>query len=166
MSQICFKYLDKCELENILPQMFAILYANMSAIAPTGNSYDADFQLWSSHILPALNAKNRKTILFYINSQLVGYFRYCLNGNTQALLLEDVQIKSEFQGIGIFSSCLKWLANQLPKDVRNVEAYVDKRNDRSRSIMEHFGLQCIGENKNGISLHLMGNYSDFYNKFC
>jgi len=165
MNQICFKHLDKLEFENILPRMFAILHANMSVIAPTGNSYESDFQIWVSHILPVLNAKSRETILFYVNGELVGYFRYFLDENMQ-LLFEDIQIESKFQGMGIFSSCLKWLVNRLPKNILGVEAYVDKRNNRSRAILEHFGLKCKGENKNGISLYLTGDYSDFYNKFC
>ena len=164
MNQLNLKYMDECEFENILPQIFAILYANMSIIAPTGNSYESDFQIWKSHILPALYTKNRKTILLYVNSELVGYFRYYLNGNTQSLLLEDVQIKSEFQGMGMFSSCLKWLRNQLPDDIFNIEAYVDKRNNRSRAIAEHLGLVYNGENKNGISLCFKGDYLALFSK--
>ena len=166
MNKIDFKYMDKYKFEEILPQMFEILYSNMSVIAPTNNSYESDFQIWVSHMLPALNTKYRETILFYINSELVGFFRYSLRDNMQSLLLEEIQIKSEFQGMGIFSSCLKWLVNQLPKNILCVEAYVHKRNKRSRAIMEHLGLKCMGENKNGISLYLAGDYSDFYNKFC
>lgn len=166
MNQIYFKYLDKCDFEDIFPQMFLILHTNMSAIAPTGNSYDSDFRIWMSHILPALEAKNRETILFYINSKLIGYLRYSVNHNTQSLLIEDIQIKAAFQGIGAFSACLKWLVKQLPNDILNVEAYVDKRNNRSRVIMEHLGMACKGENKNGVSLYLKGDYSTFCSKVC
>lgn len=164
MNKICFKHLAKHEFENTLPQIFAILYANMSAIAPTGNSYESDFQMWVSHILPALKEEYRETILFLHNGEIVGFFRYSLNSDVQLLLLEDIQIKPEFQGKGLFSSCLKWLVNQLPKSIFGVAAYVDKRNIRSCAIMEHFGLKCIGENKNGISFYMMGDYADFYNK--
>ena len=166
MNKIDFKYMDKYKFEEILPQMFEILYSNMSVFAPTNNSYESDFQIWVSHITSALHETNRETILLYIDFKFVGYFRYSLNSSTQSFLMEDIQIKSEFQGTGIFSSCLKWLVNQLPKNILSVEAYVDKRNNRSRAIMEHLGLKCMGENKNGISLYLAGDYSDFYNKFC
>lgn len=165
MNQVCFEHIDKSEFENILPQMFAILYANMSVIAPTGNSYESDFQMWVSHILPALKEEYRETILFYITGELVGFFRYSLNNDVQLLLLEDIQIKPEFQGKGLFSSCLKWLVNQLPKSIFGVAAYVDKRNIRSCAIMEHFGLKCIGENKNGISFYMMGDFAVFCNMF-
>ncbi len=165
MNNICFKYMDKRKIENYLPKMFEVLYSNMSLIAPTNNSYEADFQIWVSHITSALHETYRETILLYADFEFVGYFRYSLNSGTQSFLMEDIQIKSEFQGAGLFSSCLRWLVNQLPENILCVEAYADKRNNRSRAIMEHLGLKCKGENKNGISLHYIGDYSKFYSKF-
>ena len=164
MNRFSFRYMDRCKLENFLPQMFEILYSNMSVIAPTNNSYASDFQIWMSHIVPALQESHRETILVYVDCEFVGYFRYSLNNSTQSFLIEDVQIRPAFQGIGIFTSCLKWLVVQLPGNIPSVEAYVDKRNDRSRAVMEHLGLKCEGENKNGISLYLKSEYSEFYNR--
>ena len=165
MKNICFKYMEKYEFEDYLPAMFEVLYANMSSIAPTNNSYEADFQIWVSYITSALCETYRETILLYADSEFVGYFRYSLNSGTQSFLMEDIQIKSEFQGAGLFSSCLRWLVNQLPENILCVEAYADKRNNRSRAIMEHLGLKCKGENKNGISLHFAGDYLHFCSKF-
>ena len=164
MNRFCFRYMARCELENFLPQMFEILYSNMSVIAPTNNTYASDFQIWIAHILPALQETHRETILLYVDCEFVGYLRYSLNNSTQSFLMEDIQIKSKFQGIGVFSSCLKWLVNQLPRNISSVEACVDKRNDRSRAVMEHLGLKCGGENKNGISLYLKSEYSEFYDR--
>lgn len=158
--------MDKRKIENYLPAMFEVLYANMSSIAPTNNSYEADFRIWVSHITSALYETYRETILLYADSEFVGYFRYSLNSGMQTLLMEDIQIKSEFQGAGLFSSCLRWLVDQLSENILCVEAYADKRNDRSRTVLEHFGLKCTGENKNGLSLRYTGDYAKFCSRFC
>ena len=45
-----FSFLDKQCAEKILPILFKILYSNMSVIAPTGNTYEQDFQLWQNSV--------------------------------------------------------------------------------------------------------------------
>lgn len=42
------------------------------------------------------------------------------------------------------------MVEQLPKDVENVEAYANKKNLTSQSILKYLGLVNFGENKNGI----------------
>ena len=163
MRVLRFKYMEMHEVEHFLTEMFEVLYSNMNLIAPTNNSYESDYQIWVSHIVPALKVEYRKTILLYTDDHFAGYLRYYLNNSEQSFLIEDIQIKSEFQGIGLFSSCLRWLVKQLPKNVLYVQAYVDKRNVKSHAIMEHYGLRSIGENKNGISLCLQCDYTAFYN---
>lgn len=165
MSNTQFKYLDKRDFENILPQMFEILHSNMSIIAPTKNSYETDFKIWISYFFPAIQEEFRETVLMYIDRELVGYFRYYLNDSMQSLLMEDIQIIPEFQGTGVFSSLYNWLVNKLPKNILTVEAYASKKNYKSRTVLEHLGLKCKGENKNGNSLYFKGDYSVLYNKY-
>ena len=166
MDHFCFKYMDKHKTEELLHEMFDILYSNMNPIAPTGNSYDADFHIWLSHISHAIQMESRKTVLMYAENELVGYFRYFMNSSTQSLLMEDVQIKPKFQGVGLFSYLCKWLINQLPGRILTVEAYADKKNDKSQSVLEHLGLKRKGENENGISFYYQGDYASFCSIFC
>lgn len=165
MSNIEFKYWDKQDFEDVLPKMFEILHSNMSDIAPTNNLYEVDIKIWMSSIVPEMQEEFRETVLMYNDSELVGYFRYFLNNSRQSLLMEDIQIKSELQGTGVFSSLYNWLTNRLPENILTVEAYVNKQNYKSRAVLEHLGLKCEGENKNGISLYFKGDYKVLYNMY-
>jgi RimJ/RimL family protein N-acetyltransferase len=46
-----------------------------------------------------------------------------------------------------------------------VEAYADKRNQKSLAVLAHLGLTVMGENKNGISYHLRGSYAELKQKY-
>ena len=163
MQNVRFEYL-KCEkYDEILPQLFHILYSNMSVIAPTNHSYDEDFKIWISYIYPSLQDDSRKTVLINVDGMLIGYFRYSLN--LSSLLMEDIQIISEYQGSGVFSLLYKWLVKELPQSIETVEAYANKQNSKSIGVLEHLGLRCVGVNKTGKSFHYKGDYSSLLNKY-
>ena len=165
MSMGEFLFLDKQKLDVFLPRLFEILHSNMSLIAPTDNSYDEDYEIWSSHIIPAIQKEQRQIVLMCVESELVGYFQYYINNDTDSLMMEEIQIAKEFQGTGIFSAFYKWLVEQLPNDVESVEAYANKKNLKSQSILKHLGLVELGENKNGNSFYYKGAYVDLLNKY-
>ena len=79
--------------------------------------------------------------------------------------MEEIQIKKEFQKNGLFSTFYKWLVRQLPKDILNVEAYANKMNHKSQSVLKHLGLIEMGENKNGNSFYYKGKYIDLLNRY-
>lgn len=160
-----FRLADKTQTERWLPDLFRMLHANMSVIAPTNNSYEDDFEIWRSHIIPAIQKEQRQIVLMCVESELVGYFQYSLNGDTRSLMMEEIQIIKEFQGTGIFSALYKWLIETLPKDVTYVEAYAHKRNIKSQGILNRLGLVAIGENENGNSLHYKGEYVNLLRKY-
>ena len=163
MQNVRFEYL-KCEkYDEILPQLFHILYSNMSIIAPTNHSYDEDFEIWFSNIYPSMQDDSRKTVLIRVDGMLIGYFRYSLISSS--LLMEDIQIISEYQGSGIFSLLYKWLIKELPRNILTVEAYANKQNSKSIGVLEHLGLCCVGVNKTGKSFHYKGDYSSLLNKY-
>ena len=109
MSMGEFLFLDKQKLDLFLPRLFEILYSNMSLIAPTNNSYEDDFEIWSSHIIPAIQKEQRQIVLMYVDNKLVGYFQYYTNSDTDSLMMEEIQINKEFQGTGLFSEFYNWL---------------------------------------------------------
>ena len=166
MRNISFHYMSTHDCDIILSQLFGILYSNMNVIASTNNSYEDDLRNWMSCIVPTLQNDLRKTVLIYCDSELIGFFRYYLYNNFRSLLMEEIQIKSEYQGMGIFSRFCRWLVNELPHNVLVVEAFVNKHNYNSIAVLEHLGLRCVGENKNGISFHYQGDYSFLVDKYC
>ena len=61
---IC-QVLEKNEVQRRLPQLFSILHENMSVIAPTGNTYEQDYALWSDAVGPAMQKENRRIVLIF-----------------------------------------------------------------------------------------------------
>ena len=100
-----------------------------------------------------------------VESELVGYFQYYINGDTKSLMMEEIQIKKELQGTGLFFEFYKWLVEQLPKNIVFVEAYANKKNLKSQSILKHLGLVEVGENKNGNSFYYKGKYADILGRY-
>lgn len=160
-----FVYLGKNKTDKYIEELFKILHFNMSQIAPTGNSYKEDFEMWSSAIIPALEKEQRQIVLMYVDNLLVGYFQYYINIETKSLMMEEIQIRKVYQGTGLFSEFYKWLLKQLPMDIIHVEAFANKKNYKSQAILSHLGLSCVGENKNGNSFYYKGDYADLMSKY-
>lgn len=150
-----FSFAPKNSLDALLPQLFSILRANMTAIAPTGDSYEEDLALWKAYILPALGDKDRQLVLLHWEGHLAGYFQYAVHGDT--LMMEEIQIKPEYQGTGLFRSLYQWLAKELPAGLARAEAYAHKSNQKSQAILEHLGLKKAGENPSGSSWRYQGD---------
>lgn len=161
--QISFCFFNKTESEMILPMLYDILYSNMNIIAPTGNSYEQDQAVWISYLLPALEKTQRQIVLIYYNDVLIGYFQFYVNSNV--FMMEEIQIKKEYHGSGIFGQLYYWLIEKIPADTQYVEAYANKKNVKSQAILTHLGLKIIGENKNGNSWRFRGNYNELAEHF-
>ena len=160
-----FKFADKLQIKLLLPDLFRILHSNMSIITPTNNSYNEDYEIWSSYIIPAIQKEERQIVLMFAESKLVGYFQYYINSDTVSLMMEEIQIIKAFQGTGLFSEFYNWLIKILPKNIMYVEAYANKNNYKSQSVLEYLGLVKLGENKNGNSFYFKGKYVDLLNKY-
>ena len=61
-----FTFIHKQNIEKYLPELFEILHSNMSIIAPTGNTYEEDFEMWKSCIIPEIQKENRDFIFYSI----------------------------------------------------------------------------------------------------
>ena len=158
-----FKYADKTRMGEILPVCFEILYANMSVIAPTGDSYEEDRRLWCDNVYPLMEKAERQLALLYCEEELAGYFQYSVQGHT--LLMEEIQFKAVYHGTGMFRRFYAWLTEQLPKDLCYVAAYAHKNNQKSNDILKYLGLDCCGENKSGNSFYYKGPYRALLNKY-
>ena len=145
------QFLDKNEVQRWLPQLFSILHENMCVIAPTGNTYDEDYALWSGAVAPAMQKDNRKIVLIFNDETLIGYLQYLTNETT--FMIEEAQIKPAYQGRGVLRGALAFICDHISPDVLYAEAYANKKNTRSQTILESHGFVRIGENKNGNSYH-------------
>ena len=155
--------LRKADAESVLPELFEILHSNMSRIAPTGNSYEEDFSMWISCIKPALEKEPRQILLLRDKEQLAGYFQYyVING---IFMMEDIQFRDPYKGTGLFAELYRYLVKVIPEDTLSVEAYANKRNEKSIAVLTHLGLEIIGENKNGISFHFRGRYENLVRRY-
>lgn len=160
---ISFRILQKNEATDILPILFKILHSNMSVIAPTENSYVDDYRLWLDAVAPALEKDARHIILIYDDTEIIGYFQYYVNATT--FMMEEIQFNKEYHGTGLFRRLYSFLFEIIPQETPYVEAYAHKQNQKSQSILEHLGLQIIGENKNGNSYHFRGDCRETLKKY-
>lgn len=149
-----FQLLEKEAINDTLLQLFKILHGNMSLIAPTGGTFEEDFAVWREYIVPAMKEERRQMVLMLCGGELAGYFQYNIHGDS--LMMEEIQIKPEYQGAGLFRELYRWLEDKIPGDVTYVEAYSNKENLKSQGILERLGLRRIGESKSGDSYHYMG----------
>lgn len=135
----------------------------MSILAPTGNTYDEDLKEWMFNIIPAIQRESRQIVLMLADDEVVGYFQY--NIRRDCFVMEEIQISKDHQGTGLFDFFYAWLIPKLPKDLKYVEAYSNKRNYKSQGILEHLGLIRLGENENGKSFYYKGDYSILFRKY-
>lgn len=155
---ITFEYLNKKDFSAISNEIFNILADNMTAIAPTDNSREEDYKCWYEAMRSGLQRAERQIILIKDNEKIIGYFQY--NINTDTIMMEEIQIKSEYQGKGIVRELYSFVDSNIKTDIEFVEAYANISNIRSIGMLRKFGLSGIGLNKNGHSYHFKGEKSD------
>ena len=96
-----FKQMQNEDIAVFINEMFEILASNMNVIAPTGNSYDADFKIWSECVVPVWREGKRLVILIFCEDTLCGFFQYFVNYKT--FRMDEIQFKKEYQGCGLFA---------------------------------------------------------------
>lgn len=155
-KSITFTYLNKPDFQTVARQIFDILADNMTGIAPTGNSREEDFVLWSDAVSNGLQREERQIILIKDNNNLIGFFQYYTNADT--FMMEEIQLRPEYHGTGVFRALFGFIISHIA--IGFVEAYANVSNSKSIGILKKLGLTDIGLNKNGRSYHFRGNYSD------
>ena len=81
---MCFRFrqMQNEDIAVFINEMFEILASNMNVIAPTGNSHDADFKIWSECVVPVWREGKRRVILIFCEDTLCGFFQYFINDTT------------------------------------------------------------------------------------
>ncbi len=133
----------------------------MTAIAPTGNGYGEDFQIWSDTFGNTfLNRFEFKIVLIESDDHIIGFFAYACKDNTFMML--EIQFSNAYQGkYGIFRKLYHFVTKDLPNDLMYVEAYANNNNAKSIAVLSKLGLKNVGTNKTGMSFHFKGTYKDY-----
>ncbi|MDR2606314.1 MAG: hypothetical protein LBC38_03425 [Oscillospiraceae bacterium] len=142
-----FEFLQKSDFDTVSRALFAILSANMSAISPSGNSYEEDYTLWFGAVRERLKRDSRNIVLIYACDELVGFFQYYVVDFL--FVMEEIQIAPEFQGVGLFRKLYGFMLEILPADIKSVRAYANRLNSKSQAILSHLGLSLESVKGNG-----------------
>lgn len=158
---ITFTYLNKNEKEKILPELFDLLYDNMSEIAPTNLTYEKEQEQWLGNVSPALDKPARQIIMCFSDEQLIGYIQYYINSNL--LMIEELQLKKEHHCTLTFYRFCKYFIDTLPADIEHVEAFAERRNIKSKKLMQRLGMELIDSNAEFV--HLRGEADEMIKNF-
>lgn len=158
LQDIRLEYLDKSDFPSVCHAIFNILADNMSEIAPTGNTSEEDYKCWFNALSDGLQREERQIILIKDKDDIVGFFQYYTND--EKFMMEEIQLKPEYHGKGILRTLYGFVLRRIRTDIWFVEAYASICNEKSIAILERFGMQNIGLNKNGRSYHFKGRLTD------
>ena len=158
---ITFTYLNKNEKEKILPELFDLLFDNMSEIAPTNLTYEQEQMQWLGNVSPALDKPARQIIMCYADEELIGYIQYYIN--SKLLMIEELQLKKEHHCTLTFYRFCKYFIGTLPADIEHVEAFAERRNIKSQKLMQRLGMELIDNNAEFVHLH--GEADEIIKKF-
>ena len=158
MSCYQFKHMTIEDIQIYIRAMYDILYENMDSIAPTGNTYEEDYALWSSCVEPVWREEKRSVILILSDNKLCGFFQYFVNEDT--FRMDEIQFKKEYQKSGLFEALYHYLVTVVPLQTKYVDAFTRKENIKAQGILKHLGLEIAGESKNGNSLYFKGEYKN------
>ena len=154
INSTIFMQLNKSEKEKWLPKLFDLLYDNMRLIAPSNLSYEQEKAIWLSKVSPALDKDPRQIILGFVDDDLSGYIQYYTRD--QLLMVEEIQIKRDYQRTFLFYHFCKYLSQLLPDNIQFIEAYADKRNLNSQHIMKKLGMKVLEEKEETPLVHFSG----------
>ena len=143
---------------DLAPDLFAILQKNYRALRITEPEIE-DYELWFSNVSEGLEKPQRRLLTLSADGLLSGFFLYYAADSR--FMMEEIQLVPELQGKRrAFRDLYGYLIEHMPEDTEVVEAFAHTTNTRSRAILEHLGLQPIGQSPSGRHLHYRGAYSD------
>ncbi|MCQ2454498.1 MAG: hypothetical protein MJ136_08175 [Clostridia bacterium] len=159
-----FRQMKKEDIPVFVDEMFAILYDNMSEIAPTGNTYERDFQEWSDCVVPVWRNGKRSVILIFCKNKCCGFFQYCVHEST--FRMDEIQFRKEYQGSGLFTDLYRYLMTVIPPRTKHVDAFTRKENIKAQGILQHLGLSIVSETSNGHLWYFKGEYDTLLKKYA
>lgn len=149
---VTISFMNKAQKDLWLPKMFDLLYENMQAIAPNNLPYAQQKAQFVNEVSPALEKAPRQVILCVQENTLVGFLQYYIR--EELLVIEEIQLRKEFQGTLTFYHLCKFLATSLPEEIAFLEAYTHNSNHRSQKLLQKLGLSSM---QDGLFLHFRGS---------
>lgn len=149
-----FRFLEKDQVGNVLPDLFQIYYENMEKITPFPQPYETEKQQWLEEVGNALKKDARQIVLIFLRKELVGFMMYYVN--PERLMIEELQIKEScrYQGIPYFLG--RFLLERIEEKPQYVEGFAHPQNHHSRKIMAHLGMEKVGQAQQGTLCHYRG----------
>lgn len=165
MSEYSFRFLEKEEFDNRGAELFALMYENMSVIAPFKNSYEVEEADWLRLYGGAFkNRAERKIVVVETQGHIKGFFGYCAAG--EVFDMEEIQFSPEIQGKnGFFRQLYGLVLDKLPDAVKYVEACANKENIKSQAILARLGLKRTGQDDEKGILFFRGELADLLDWF-
>ncbi len=154
-----FVYMNKAEVQTVLPMLYDIMFENMKHIVPEVMQKEE----FISAVSLGLNAENRRILLFYEGKELAGFLQYFVSKDGLTFRIEELQIKRQYQMRGLFLKLMRFMLKTLPEDIKYIEAFVHAENTNSRRIQSRLGLAEVGS-KDGI-IHMCGDYTKIRKKY-
>lgn len=143
------RLLDKQREMTLLEPAFDLLWENMRQITPWELSYQEEKTAWLACVAPALGKAPRQMALYFDGEKLRGFAQYYCNRGV--FMIEELQISRGYRSGSAAVALWKFLKDQLPADIRYVEAYADVRSTASQKLMEKLGMALV--ESNGRFLH-------------
>lgn len=149
---VLFSQLNKLEKDLWLPKLFDLLYSNMASFM---GDYATEKELWLSNVSPALDKDPRQIILCLAGNEPVGFLQYYKRDTL--LMVEEVQIKEEYQNTFLFYRLCRHLMHCLTEGITTIEAFAEVRNLKSQKLMGKLGMEIIDANPESPFVHLRGS---------
>ena len=146
--------LEKQKKDAYLPSLFNLFYENMHTVAPSGLTYDQEKALWLAEVSPAMDKPARQVVMVWMDDVLAGYVQYYIR--EKMLMIEELQIKKEYQKTLLFHRLCKHLLSVVPKDLQTIEAYAHKQNENSIHMMQKLGMEVCDPDPDSPFVHMKG----------
>lgn len=149
---IVLSHLNNREKDQWLPKLFDLLYENMASFM---GDYASEKEQWLSNVSPALDKAPRQIILCLTGKEIVGFAQYYTRDSL--LMVEEVQIKEEYQNTFLFYRLCRHLMHSLTEGITTIEAFAEVRNLKSQKLMGKLGMEIIDANPESPFVHLRGS---------
>jgi len=128
--------------EQTIDRMFELIYANMNAIMPTGNTKEQDYALWRQAFDEGLQNSMRH-VLYCRDDDLVGYLSYVIGEADSAIHLCELEIRPQSRKDGL---TLRVLLSHFLREVGHCAActmrtYANDRNPTSQELISKLGFE-------------------------
>ena len=157
-----FIYLDKSQKTEFLPILFDIIYENLNELGEGELSYEEEMQEFINEVGNALEKEARHLVLCYCKGELAGFLMYYTRDDL--LMLEEVQLKKQYQKTMAFYRLCAFLLTNLPENIEKIEAYADIRNVNSIKLQKSLGMRKT-ESHDAELYHFVGDAKKIRTRF-